>query len=117
MVDEPRDLSAEDARSAEGPTGGEGSLGVRREKKGTRLQRGSAHKAWVEVKFAQTYKSPVVIAGIPSYTGPNEVVVSVKDVTSTGFKMHLHETLNEKEEMLKKDSTVHNMETININEN
>jgi len=53
---------------------------------------GSAHKAWVEVKFAQTYKSPVVIAGIPSYTGPNEVVVSVKDVTSTGFKMHLHET-------------------------
>ena len=29
-------------------------------------------KSWVEIKFSQTYKNPVVIAGIPSYNGADE---------------------------------------------
>ena len=47
---------------------------------------------WTTVTFQQTYQNPVVVAGIPSYNGPNEIIVSVKDITSTGFKFHLHET-------------------------
>merc|ERR1711871_448786 len=50
------------------------------------------HSSWVTIKFSRTYANPVVIAGIPSRNGGDEVVVSVKDVTSHGFKMHLHET-------------------------
>merc|ERR1719453_742519 len=52
----------------------------------------STGSSWKLVNFQQAYHDPVVIAGIPSAKGRQEVVVNIRDVTSTGFKFHLHET-------------------------
>merc|ERR1712167_374931 len=46
---------------------------------------------WQTVTFNQKYHDPVVIAGIPSEEGGDSITIVVKDVTSKGFKMKMHE--------------------------
>ena len=52
--------------------------------------------SWVRIDFDQTYRKPIVIAGIPSHRTPGAVigamVASVRGVNATGFWLRLHET-------------------------
>ena len=50
-----------------------------------------AKHQWLEVPLEGTYLNPVVIAGAPSNKGEEGVVVRVKDVTATSFKIKVQE--------------------------
>jgi hypothetical protein len=68
---------------------------------------------WHDVTFLQTYKNPVVFAGVPSHVGPNEIVVNIKDVTATGFKWHMHETACKDQRCYRKEGAACSSTTCN----
>lgn len=46
---------------------------------------------WTQITLQETYANPVVIAGPPSFNGPNPSTVRVRNVTSTSFEVRIDE--------------------------
>jgi hypothetical protein len=46
---------------------------------------------WVTILFENTFTSPVVIAGPPTFNDPDSVLVRIRNVNETGFEVRLQE--------------------------
>jgi len=86
------------------------------------MRASTSRGSWHSATFMQEYdEPPIVIAGIPTYAGGHEMVVSIRDITTTGFKWFFHEPTcyddshtTESFSYLAATEGTHNLEGLNI---